>query len=380
MNKFATHPSMVERLIHIVTWTYIFLTPFFFSHPHEDIVWERAIGRSIFSLGLFVSFYINYFWLIPAYFLEKHHRRFVLINVACLFLMSTIFEVALNTHIFGIFADQHRTHNCQSNIIAVPEVREGVLGFGFRIAYFFRNLLSFTFAIGASMATRLAVWWHQVDRIRQTRDLERTEAELVNLKTHTSPHFLLNTLNNIYALTAFDTTQAQSAILSLAKMLRYQLYEEQGDRVSLEKEAEFILSYVALMQLRQTDHVEVVVDIHPQDFKGLSITPHVFISLVENAFKHGVSPMRKSFIHIRLSNRDGEITFSCVNSNYPKPEAPHEKGGIGLALVASRLQLCYPDAHSWEYGVRKNGTEYYSTIVVKADPICASSHTNASLL
>lgn len=366
--------TRVEKFIHIVTWTYIFLTPFFFSHPHEPIVWQRAIGRSIFSMGLFTAFYLNYFWLIPRYFLEKRYRAFMSINVVTLFMLSIVFEVALNTHIFGFFAG-HPARPQHSNIIPVPEVRNYALDVGFRIAYFFRNFLSFTFAWGASMAVRLAVWWHSIERTQQEEQLERREAELLNLKTQICPHFLLNTLNNIYALTAFDSSQAQAAILSLARMLRYQLYEEQGERVSLEKEAEFILSYIELMRLRQTKLVDVVVNIRPKEFQGLCVAPHVFISLVENAFKHGVSPTERSFIHIDLFLEGDKIVFRCVNSNYPKEEAPHELGGIGLELVDRRLQLCYPDGYHWDYGVNKEGTEYHSFIEVQTEVLHANSKT-----
>lgn len=364
--------TRVEKFIHILTWAYIFLTPFFFSHPHEPIVWERAIERSIFSLGLFTSFYLNYFWLISRYFLEKRYRAFMGINVIALFGLSFFFELALNTQIFGIFAGTP-DRPAHSNIIAVPEVRNYALDLGFRIAYFFRNFLSFAFAWGASMAMRLAMWWHSVERTQQEERLERREAELLNLKTQICPHFLLNTLNNIYALTAFDTGQAQAAILSLARMLRYQLYEEQDERVSLEKEADFILSYVELMRLRQTSLVEVVVNIRPKDFQGLCVAPHVFISLVENAFKHGVSPTEPSFIHIDLLLEGEKIVFRCVNSNYPKEEAPHEMGGIGLELVERRLQLCYPDGYYWDYGVNSEQTEYHSFIEVQTEELYAKT-------
>ncbi len=368
MSQKARKTRIIEVIIHLVTWSYIFLMPFIFTHSHENGEgdWERVLGRTLFSLCLFITFYVNYFWLIPRYFLMQRSRWFVTLNVLLLIFLSIFFELGLNTHFLGCFGE-HRHTKGQSTIIPVPEVREQGIRLAFRLAFFLRSVLSFSFAWGASMAVRLSVGWHEAERARSEAELDRTAAELINLKSQISPHFLLNTLNNIYALTAFETSKAQSAILQLSRMLRYQLYEELGQRVSLVKEADFLLNYVALMRLRLTDRVDVQTEIDPQAFHGLSVAPHIFIPLVENAFKHGISPTQPSLIHLRLTCADHVLTFYCRNSNFPKSANDKSPGGIGLRQVARWLQLAYPDAYSWEHGPTADGAFYETRIVLRAD-------------
>jgi hypothetical protein len=199
---------------------------------------------------------------------------------------------------------------------------------------------------------------------RSKAELERAEAELQSLKSQISPHFLLNTLNNIYALTAIDSVKAQAALLELSKMLRYQLYEEFGSRVSVEREVEFLQNYVALMRLRLNQNVEVTTDFHLVPHKEMNVAPHIFISLVENAFKHGVSTTAPSHVHLRLDCDGQRLNFDCRNSYFPQHKLPSTSGGIGLRLVKSRLELSYPNTHTWEHGIDINRKEYFSRITL----------------
>ena len=199
---------------------------------------------------------------------------------------------------------------------------------------------------------------------RKEAEWQKTEAELKNLKNQINPHFLLNTLNNIYALTSFDKEKAQTAIQELSKMLRYMLYENQSEFVSLEKEADFIQNYISLMRLRQPKNVELMVDIEIKGHEKRQVAPLIFISLIENAFKHGVSPTLPSFIKISLKVEDDTIIFNESNTNFPKSSEDKAPGGIGLQQVHSRLNFSYPDSHDWVYGVSANGREYHSSIKI----------------
>lgn len=372
MSNRISNRQIIELVLHVVVWSYIFTAPLF-THPQDSVNVERLAMRTLFSLALFLTFYLNYFWFIPRYFWQRRFRLFVLSNLVALVLLSSSVETVLHFHMLNYIG----LHSASAHNVS-KEFR-GEMSPGIMIVLFIRNILTFAFAWGAAMAVRLSVRWHDNERARNAAELGRTEAELVNLKSQISPHFLLNTLNNIYALTAFDTTRAQKAILELSKMLRYQLYEELGSRVSLQKEAEFLHNYIALMQLRLTRHVEVVADFNPNDFQGLSIAPHIFISLVENAFKHGISPTRESYIHISLINEDGQITFLCRNSNFPKTHENKTPGGIGLQQVERRLQLSYPNTYTWEYGITPDEHEYFSRIVLQADNT-TSLNSQSSLL
>ena len=150
------------------------------------------------------------------------------------------------------------------------------------------------------------------------------------------------------------------------------LYENQMSQVSLRQEADFLRSYVELMRLRVGKDVDIRVDINLSPDDRTCVAPLIFISLVENAFKHGISPTEPSFVHISLNVTDGDIRFTTTNSNYPKSQADKAGSGIGLKQVESRLRLAYPERHTWHHGVTDDGKVYLSSILIyssKEQPI-----------
>ena len=190
------------------------------------------------------------------------------------------------------------------------------------------------------------------------------KAELNNLRSQINPHFLLNTLNNIYALTAIDSERAQSAIEQLSKLLRHMLYDNQSSEVPLKDEVQFLENYINLMKIRlpQTVDVSFVCDMQNPEIR---VAPLVFISLIENAFKHGISPTAPSFIHIVLTQHDKELCVNIENSNYPKTEDDRSGHGIGLEQVQRRLDLAYYARYEWNQNVSDDGTVYSSIIKIK---------------
>lgn len=147
-------------------------------------------------------------------------------------------------------------------------------------------------------------------RSRKTRNGNtKTEAELKNLRNQINPHFLLNTLNNIYALISFDQTKAQKAVLSLSALLRQMLYGTQKNAITLKEEADFITHYVDLMRIRTGENVNIKLNISIPPSNDIFIAPVILISLVENAFKHGISPTMASFISINLFSDGEKIEF-----------------------------------------------------------------------
>ena len=188
-------------------------------------------------------------------------------------------------------------------------------------------------------------------------------AELGNLRSQINPHFLLNTLNNIYALTAIDHTRAQSAIQQLSNMLRHMLYDNQEQLVSLFDEVQFIENYINLMKIRlpQTVDVKFEKDLENPNTK---VAPLLFISLVENAFKHGISSTEPSFIHMSMTQKGNSLCVIIENSNFPKSEKDRSGHGIGLQQVQRRLDLAYYERYEWTKGVSDDGTVYSSTIKI----------------
>ena len=167
---------------------------------------------------------------------------------------------------------------------------------------------------------------------------ENLEQQLEYLKYQINPHFLMNTLNNIHALVDIDPEKAKQTILELSKMMRFVLYEGNKKGVPLDREISFLQNYVTLMKLRYTDKVRITVEL-PDTLPNKEVPPLMFITFVENAFKHGVSYRHDSFIGIKVATSDTHLTFTCANSRIPKEEDKH--GGVGLANVQQRLNLIY---------------------------------------
>jgi Putative regulator of cell autolysis len=234
--------------------------------------------------------------------------------------------------------------------------------------FFVRDILSLIFTIGLSAAIRMSARWGQAEAARREAEKSRTEAELKNLRNQLNPHFLLNTLNNIYALIAFDSDKAQQAVQELSKLLRYVLYDNQQNYVPLCKEVDFIRNYIELMRIRLSGNVEVITQFDIQPDSRTEIAPLIFISLIENAFKHGISPTELSFIHILISENKEEIRCEIRNSYHPKTNTDKSGSGIGLEQVRKRLELSYPGRYQWDKAISPDGKEYISKLLIFNHP------------
>ena len=202
---------------------------------------------------------------------------------------------------------------------------------------------------------------------KRSKELEENNlrAQYTALQNQLNPHFLLNTLNNIYALTAFDTEKAQQAIQELSKLLRYVLYDNQETFVPLTKEVEFIQNYIELMRIRVSSAVKINTNFQIRPDSQSPVAPLLFISLIENAFKHGISPTEPSFIDITLTEKDDEIHCVIRNSNYPKNAMDKSGSGIGLEQVRKRLELLYAGRYEWHQQISSNQKEYSSILTIK---------------
>ncbi|MBI3195667.1 MAG: histidine kinase [Ignavibacteriae bacterium] len=177
----------------------------------------------------------------------------------------------------------------------------------------------------------------------QQLQIEKQEAELNYLKSQTNPHFLFNTLNNIYSLARDKSDLAAESILRLSKILRFMLYETGGAYISIEQELKIISDYIALEKLRYDESLHINFNHNIEDMKQ-DLPPLLLIPLVENAFKHGVSETRNlPFVDIHLSVRQRRLVFLVKNS----VESPHNEGAIkesiGLSNLRRQLKLLYTD-------------------------------------
>lgn len=332
-------------LCHVALWAFMFLSPLTFWRG-TGIKFMQYLMYCMQPAMLMIVFYLNYLYLAPKLFVAGKHRYDLLINLA----MISVFSIALHywtdyaNDLYGVHQRFDDTINDVANIM-----REG---------------LNFCIFAGGSTALALARKWVTAEQKLRESETARVQSELKNLRSQINPHFLLNTLNNIYALTAIDQTRAQNAIQQLSKMLRHLLYDNQEREVTLADEMQFIENYIALMKIRLSQNVEVT--FHRQvALPGIKVAPLIFISLIENAFKHGVSPVEPSFVHISITATEHNITCQIENSNHPKSRDDRSGHGIGLSQVQRRLDLSYPGCYTWEKGVNKEGNIYTSTIHIQ---------------
>ena len=369
--------NRIAIFIHVLAWTYIFLYPYLYKRPDEILTFNAYLHHTAFPLMVCCIFYINYFLLIPRYVAPRRIQWFIFYNVALAIVLAFGLEVFFDWHQPGLPFHPFQSAFGPSGppgFAPFAPLRHSIFS-PVRLMMTLRNFLTLLFSASVATAVHLSMDWHKAETARAVAEAERRDIELRNLKNQISPHFLLNTLNNIYALTAFDTAQAQTAILQLSRMLRHLLYKDQSHAVSLKDETDFLQSYISLMRLRLRPAVEIHTDFRLPPNPEATVAPLIFISLVENAFKHGISSSHKSFVHISLqAEGKGNILFVCENSNHPKSSRDKAGSGIGLHQVQRRLELSYPGRYLWEKGVSADGSVYRSSILLRGypDPIPVS--------
>lgn len=271
-----------------------------------------------------VIYFVNYYLLIPLIFFRERRIWFVLSNMALMLVVNfPILYVAFNNQ--ESLPDNYRLGIIMGVIVSFI-MDLGALGIAIAIRNYLRTL---------AIRQQLAEETHR-----------RTEAELMWLKNQLNPHFLFNSLNNISSLVCIDPDQAQDSIGQLSDLLRYAIYESEKKSVELGKEIDFMRDYVSLMSLRCNDRTEVTMQIEIADRK-IPVVPLLLVSMIENAFKHGVSASLPSFINIRIMESNGKLTLVCENSDHHKPANDLSGSGIGMLNMKKRLELTYPGRYTW---------------------------------
>ena len=318
--------QIVQGALHFLLWGFLFCFPLFFSEDTPR--WQGMLQRHWLALTFSaLIFYVNYFFLVDQFLMKKKVGAFVLFNVAliliCLFALESIHEVRPPQ----------------------PPLRTGPPPRFPRGMSWFRQSSFFLLAICICVAVKLTIRWYEAEAQRKKTENEHLKSELTYLRYQLQPHFFFNTLNNIYSLVEQDPSLAQKSIHHLSKLMRYLLYESSITEVPLTKEITFVKDYVYLMQLRVPKQTDVQLHL-PSTTPDLLIAPLLFVSLVENAFKHGVQVSTPSFVHVHLETDEQQIRFTVENSNYPKTGEDKSGSGIGLENLKKRLHIIYPHRHA----------------------------------
>jgi len=329
--------AKVQILIHLLAWGIFFGFPLLFMVESGERECARYWFYFLNTIIYVVVFYLNYIWLIERYLFSKQIKRFVFANVIIMLVCGALTYYSKELESF-LYIPHNGPH---------PP----------KVLFIFRDISFMLLMAGLSVAVRMTGNWYRIEAIHKETEKAQFEAELKNLKSQLNPHFLFNTLNNIYSLVIVKPEKAQEAIHRLSNLLRYALYENNTNFVPLNNELKFIESYVQLMSLRVSKNVQLSTQIkgsNPVD----QIAPMLFISIIENAFKHGVSPTEASFIRINIEAKTGQgIICTVENSNFPKKEMDRSGSGIGHENLLKRLDLLYPG--KYELTAENRGASYF---------------------
>ena len=336
-------------LIHLICWVLIMSFPFLFIFDQDDssMDWQEYFRRSGPVISYCILFYLNYFMLIPKLLFRERQKRFLAVNALAVIVFCLGIQVWL----------RYVAPAPALPPMHMPRVNPTII-------FFLRDAFIMILTIGLAAAIRLNSKLANAENARRDAEKSRTEAELKNLRNQLNPHFLLNTLNNIYALIAFDADKAQGVVQELSRLLRYVLYDNQNGTVPLAREMDFIRDYISLMKIRLSPKVRLTTSFDIREDSRRQIAPLIFISLIENAFKHGVSSSEESFIDISFSEQPDSITCTITNSCHPKNRSDKSGSGIGLEQVRRRLELIYPGKYEWKYGTDNGTKTYFSNLTI----------------
>lgn len=334
-------------LVHLSFWC-LYLSFFIYQvslfQPGPEIDWGRVFSLVLIHFFCAVTIgYFNYFVLLPRFLEEKKGVRF-LAEFLLAFTIIVLLRIHLERYFIDGYSHQHRYLYSPRFIVHVIST----------------NLFTVIF-LGM---IRFVVEWFEFEARKKNVENERLTAELNFLKAQINPHFLFNTLNNLYYLAYTKSEKTPEIIAKLSQMMRYMIYESNNTLVPLNKEIEYMENYISLERLRLNDQIPIrlSVDGDPNRYR---VAPFVFITFLENAFKHGVSNSNpKAWVNISLRLKESECTYQVENSKTtsPKPEA-ESKSGIGLQNLSRRLELSYPNKHQLE--VQDLPDRYIVTLTIK---------------
>jgi sensor histidine kinase YesM len=323
-------------LLYTVIWVLVLISPYLrYLQDISPNGWNRMIGEWTNLSMLFLVFLLNLFVLVPKFLFNNKRSQYIIIVIV---MISVVAVVNIFLHPLTGPPPHPEMGNPHPDFLQNPPVNlQSIMG------AILNNLIAALLIIGSSTALELEYKWRSEQKLRKDAEKEHLKTSLALLRHQVSPHFFMNTLNNIHTLIELDSERAQDAVERLSTLMRYLLYDSARNTIELKKEIEFIHSFISLMQLRHSDEVDVKTVI-PEQIPDAQIPPMLFISLIENAFKHGVCYPLKSYIYFEL--RIQETSLDCIvkNSKHKNTTNQHgEYSGIGLDNIKDSLRLLYAD-------------------------------------
>ncbi len=323
-DRFAAFVSQ-RPVYHVLGWAGFLI--FLLILHNSDLGIVFSLSNELINLVFYaVIVYFNLIYLIPTYL--GRGRYFTYLGLLALATLTvTPFKLIVKFILFTNY----------------PTLREDLL------ANLNEYFVSMFFVAGISTVGKIMADWLRQNQEKRELANQTMQSELRFLKSQINPHFLFNTLNNLYALTLKKSDRAPETVIKLSEIMRYMLYECNEKRVPLRKEINYLENYLELEKLRQPEHVNITFTV-AGPVGDQQIAPLLFIPFLENSFKHGLnSQLRDGFVRIHLEALPGRAEFEIENSKGAgqpiPPDSQRPSGGIGLANVRRRLELLYPEQY-----------------------------------
>jgi len=334
-----------EHLILAGIWLLVLLSPLFFYDGENTITFPKLINTWKKLLPFILLSLLNHFILVPYILFKRNKWMYLLAGLLTTIVFVTAAQTLKQNTVRKRPPARHqpRPPRMGEHMQPPPRPNGQPQDAPRSLPPHVNTLLLAILILGFDTGLRLAFRWTRLEKEREQLEKERVKSELAFLRNQVSPHFFMNTLNNIHSLIDFDTEEAKGSIIRLSKLMRHLLYESEAERIAIAKEMDFIRHYIDLMKLRYSEKVDITLHIDT-DLPDAKIPPLLFTSYVENAFKHGVSYQHPSFIHISICINGNELEFSVRNSNHQN-ENQSEAGGIGAENARKRLDLLFGDKY-----------------------------------
>lgn len=347
-----TRERKIELVANSMVWLVIILGPVLYNviltytRPEEHFSWAENLHAILSISPILILFIIHDIFLAPIMIRKHNTALYLTLTIAALAILAIVVFV-VKPAMLGPYPDGPGMGGPggpgpgpagppPDNITKYKPVSPDYFKFLFVIA-----------AIIVNLAVKSYFKNMEDNRKVETLEKENLRQQLGLLRYQINPHFFMNTLNNIHALVDINPHQAQESIVELSKMMRYILYEGDKVYIPLAKEVEFIEQYVSLMKIRCKDTLDIDLQL-PDESQRADVPPMVFVSFVENAFKHGVSYIKESFIKIYMGVEGDKLKFSCKNSLNSSSKDEGDSTGIGLTNIKSRLDLFYGDNYTMD--------------------------------
>jgi two-component system, LytTR family, sensor histidine kinase AlgZ len=325
MQTFASRNRVIW--LHISFWcVYLSFNLYqlsFYQRRIEVFDWSKGIAMTLLQLlSTMLIAYLNYFYFLPRFLHSKKIGRYLL-EFLIPFIIILIVRTLLQRYIIDGYT--HKEHFFYSTMFIVQTVA-----------------ITLFIVIFISMLKFLGDWFEFEARKKEVEN-ERLITELNFLKAQINPHFLFNTLNNLYYLAYSKSDNTTEVIAKLSQMMRYMIYDSNHDKVLLSKEIEYMQNYISLERLRLNNQIPIKFETSG-NVDGVLIAPLILITFLENAFKHGVTNNNKdAWVDISIDVKDKICMYEVKNSKIQRAAQDNGgKSGIGLKNVMRRLELSYP--------------------------------------